>query len=537
MKHLLPIVVVLAAIIGLPFLLKPEYEHDPRRAASPSQILNIITPHSESIRREFTTAFRKHMRETEGREVFIEWRVPGGTSEIEKILDTEYTFAFERHWKELGNAWSGQTERGFNDRKLPLSELPADDGPAEAARRAFLKSNVGVGFDLFFGGGAYPFVVNAGKGYLVDSGLAEKHPSWFTEDIIPKEVGGEPFYDSEFRWIGCCLSTFGICVNDDALSRLGIDAPQLDWSLLGDPRLFKEVALADPTASGTVTKAFEMILQQQMRRALNQAEAENGDTESALADGWLQGMRLIQRIGANARYYANFSAKIPADVAAGNAAAGMCIDYYGRTFNERLRNESGQSRLRFVTPEGGSSTSVDPIAMLRGAPNPELALKFLEFLFSTKGQRLWNYRSGVDGGPERQALRRLPVRKDLYSSPFLKHFADADVMPFEHADKFRYEAAWTARAFGAIRYSIKSLCLDPHRELQEAWQALIENDFPPEAMAVFQDLSKLTYERTLGEIASVLKRPKRAQALYGRDLSEYFRMQYRKARDLARQGR
>ena len=89
MIRFLSILGALVAVLAVPFLLKPEYEHDPRLAKSPSQILNIITPHSESIRREFTTAFRKHMRETEGREVFIEWRVPGGTSEIEKVLDTE----------------------------------------------------------------------------------------------------------------------------------------------------------------------------------------------------------------------------------------------------------------------------------------------------------------------------------------------------------------------------------------------------------------------------------------------------------------
>ena len=394
MTRFLSILGALMVVLAVPFLLKPEYDHDPRLAKSQSQILNIITPHSESIRREFTAAFRKHMRETEGREVFIEWRVPGGTSEIEKVLDTEYTFAFQNHWEnQLGQDWTSAVEAAFNNRKFQLPNAPADDGLPETARRTFLQADVGVGVDLFFGGGAYPFVVNAGKGYLVDSGLVAKHPEWFTEEVIPQEVGGEPFYDPEHRWLGCCLSTFGICVNDDALDRLGIEAPIPNWALLADPRLYKEVALADPTASGTVTKAFEMILQQQMRRALDRGDL---DEPAALAEGWATGINLIRRIGANARYYANFSAKIPADVAAGEAAAGMCIDYYGRTFNELLRDDEGRSRLRFVTPVGGSSTSVDPIAMLRGAPNSELALKFMEFLFSTKGQQLWDYRAGTD---------------------------------------------------------------------------------------------------------------------------------------------
>ncbi len=531
MMRLFVILGLLVAVISVPFALKPTYEHDPRLAESPSQILNIITPHSESIRRELGAAFRQHVRETQGRDVFIEWRVPG-SSEIERILNTEFTFAFEHHWKQrLGRRWTPEVEANFNNRRLELTEDGTVDTPGQAARRAFLDSDVGIGIDLFFGGGAYPFVVNSAKGYLVDSGIAAKHPQWFTEAIIPQEVGGEPFYDPEYRWMGACLSTFGVCVNDDVLARLGVDSVEPDWELLADPRLFGEVALADPTVSGTVTKAFEMMLQQQMRRAVERQETTEAE---ALAEGWEAGMRLIRRIGANARYFASFSAKIPADVAAGNAAAGMCIDYYGRTFNELLQDEEGRSRMRFATPIGGSSTSVDPIAMLRGAPNKALARAFMEFILSKKGQQLWDFRAGTPGGPVKQALRRLPVRRDLYQDPYLQYFADPEVRPFEKADLFYYERAWTGSAFGAIRYLIKSMCLEPHEELKDAWEALIANDYPPRALALFDDTSLVSYEKALGEVTDVLKRSKREQSLYSRDLTEQFRERYRRVAALAR---
>ncbi len=524
MSRLVFILLALAAVVSVPFALKPEFDHDPRRATDPSQILNIITPNSESIRREFTTAFRKHMRETEGRDVFIEWRVPGGTSEIERILDTEYTFAFRNHWeKQLGRSWSSEIETGFNNRKLNLPEDPAKDSPVQAARRAFLASDVGVRIDLFFSGGSYPFVVNAAKGYLVTSDVPSKHPEWFSEEIFPAVVSGEPFYDKEHRWLGSCLTTFGLCYNRDVLERLEVDpGSSPGWALLAEPALYKEVALADPTVSGSVTKAFEMIMQQQMRQAWEAA----GQSEDALAEGWAAGLNLIRRIGANARYYATFSPKIPADVAGGNAAAGLCIDYYGRTYNELLRGAHGESRIVFVTPLGGSSTSVDPIALLRGAPNPELANKFLEFLFSKKGQQLWNYRAGTEGGPVRQALRRLPVRKDLYTTDHLQHFADPNVMPYENTHLFTYEPDWTARAFGAIRFIIKAMCLDSHHELQEAWEALIENDFPPEAVATFNDLAPVTYEMALGEISDQLRLGKVEQTALARELNAFFRERY-----------
>ena len=537
MNRLWVIAIALGIVLSLPFVLRPQYDHDPRLASSPDQILNIITPHSESIRQEFTTAFRQHIRETEGCEVFIEWRVPGGTSEIEKILDTEYTFAFKDYWvNERKLTWSSSVAAAFANRKHVLPDDPGDDTIEDKARRSFLDSKVSANFDLFFGGGAYPFVVNAAKGYLVDSGLFDRHPEWFAPEIIPAEVGGEPFYDPDKRWMGCCLSTFGVCYNLDALKRLGLDDSTVDWSTLAKPEMFKEVALADPSMSGTVTKAFEMILQQSMRRQLD----KQPDIEAealALAKGWWEGFNLIRRIGANARYYANYSAKIPADVAAGNAAAGMSIDYYGRTFNELLQDSNGRSRLMFVMPRGGSSTSVDPIAMLRGAPNKDLAAKFIDFVFSKRGQQLWNNRAGSKNGPLLQSLRRLPVRRDLYSPNNLADFSDPEVMPFEKSHLFHYEAAWTGRAFGAIRFIMKAMCLDAHDELQTALQALIENDFPPEATAAFDDLSPVAYELALGEIVTILKQGKREQSAYAIKLSEYFRDRYRQTADLAKAGR
>jgi spermidine/putrescine-binding protein len=245
-------------------------------------------------------------------------------------------------------------------------------------------------------------------------------------------------------------------------------------------------------------------------------------------------MNLIRRIGANTRYFSNFSAKILSDVAAGNAAAGMCIDYYGRTYDEQLQKVHGRSRVRFVTPEGGSSLSVDPIALLRGAPNRDLGVKFIEFVLSEEGQALWNTRVNVAGGPRRQALRRLPVRRDLYREPFLSRFSDPEVRPYDRASQFTYEPAWTARAFSAIRFIIKSMCVDAHEELQAAWTALITHGFPPEATAVFEDLTPVTYERALGEIADVLKRSKLDQSAYSRQLTQHFRDRYRRAARLAK---
>jgi ABC-type Fe3+ transport system substrate-binding protein len=168
-----------------------------------------------------------------------------------------------------------------------------------------------------------------------------------------------------------------------------------------------ELALADPTKSGSVAKAFENILQREMqaavRRAAAAAPADLASTGEAraVAAGWVAGLQLIQRIGANARYFSDTSQEIPIDVAAGNCAAGVCIDFYGRQQEEAVRRRSAANRLGYVAPEGGTVASVDPIALLRGAPHRAAATAFIEYTLSLEGQKLWNFRPGTPGGPER----------------------------------------------------------------------------------------------------------------------------------------
>ena len=145
---------------------------------------------------------------------------------------------------------------------------------------------------------------------------------------------------------------------------------------------------------------------------LQQAIAQHGGNAD---EGWIAGLQLIQRISANARFFTDSSTEIPYSVQAGDAAAGMCIDFYGRYESESVRNPDGNSRLSYVTPAGGSSNGADSIGMFRGAPHPELAREFMEFMISQEGQKLWCYRAGTPGGPQKYALRRLPIRPDLYA--------------------------------------------------------------------------------------------------------------------------
>jgi hypothetical protein len=293
-----------------------------------------------------------------------------------------------------------------------------------------------------------------------------------------------------------------------------------------------------------VTKAFEMLIQQEMQISITKLQANPGRRtpeqveQAGIRQGWDEGLRLIQRISANARYFSDTATKIPLDVAHGDAAAGMCIDFYGRSLQEAVRGPDGNSRVGFVMPVGGTSISVDPIAMFRGAPEPELATAFIEFVISAEGQKLWAYRPGTAGGPAKSALRRLPVRRDLYTPEIVALMTDGHEMPYEKAQTFTYHPEWTGSAFNALRFVLRVLCVDTHDEQRLAWASLSEADFPTRAVEVFQDLNLLRYDTVVDAVnKTVRSRDKVAETRLARYLGDSFRGNYTLATKLATQGR
>jgi ABC-type Fe3+ transport system substrate-binding protein len=517
-------------------VLRPK-EDSATRAAD--QTVVIITPHNESIRYEFGRAFAiQHERKT-GQRVRVDFRTPGGTSEIARYVESEYVAGFQNNWtRSLGREWSSDVQRGFIDSTLKLDADPTADTTAQAARRVFLASQIGCKIDLFFGGGSYDFQQAAAKGYLVPTDLISSHPEVFgdADGKIPATLSGEPFYDPNGLWIGSVISTFGIVYNTDVLARLKIAEAPRRWSDLANPKYFGEIALANPTQSGSINKAFEMLVQQVIADEMIVHGATEDDKE-VIAIGWLRALRLLQRIGANARYFTDSSTKPSLDVGSGDCAAGMTIDFYGR-FQAEAVGRNGGNYLHYVNAEGGTSVGVDPIAMFRGAPHPELAREFMEFVLSEDGQKLWNWKVGTPGGPQRYALRRLPMLPSLYADDFKTLRSDPEVRPYELAKDFEYRPAWTAGVFGAQALIIRAMCIDSHHELKAAWRALIDAGFPPKAMEKFGNLDHVNYAAASGKIkaAASSKARKIDQVRLAKSLADQFRANYAEAARLARAG-
>ncbi|MFZ4767705.1 MAG: hypothetical protein ACOYMN_22380, partial [Roseimicrobium sp.] len=137
--------------LAAPFILKPRESVTPARC---DRRLVILTPHNEKIRHEFGQAFARHWKAQTGETLYVDWRV-GGTSEVALMIRSDFAAAFEHHWVNvLGHPWTHEVAASFANAKVKPSSNSTGTLPSgEAARQLFLQSNVGIGVDLFFGGG------------------------------------------------------------------------------------------------------------------------------------------------------------------------------------------------------------------------------------------------------------------------------------------------------------------------------------------------------------------------------------------------
>jgi ABC-type Fe3+ transport system substrate-binding protein len=525
------IVLALVVTVVLPFALRPK---QPALAAADDTLV-IITPHNEATRFEFGRGFQAWYRARTGRSVTVDWRVLGGTSDITRYLEGAYSAAFERRWtKQPGRTWTTEIQNGFANPKLPADASER----VRAARAEFLASDTGCGLDLFFGGGSYDFVRQAQAGRIVPSRVRQTHPEWFRDAVIPRTFTGESYWDDEGCWAGNVLSNFGIIYNPDALARLGLNPPR-EWADLTDHRYLGQIALADPTKSSSMAKAFENIIQQQMQRKMVATRAATGAevTAKGVSDGWLEGLKVIQLIAANARYFTDSSQKPVIDVAQGDCAAGVCIDFYGRAEAEAV-TKRGVRQLGFVAPRGGTVNSVDPIAVLRGAPHREVAELFVEFTLSLDGQKLLAFRPGEPGGPERFALRRLPVRRDFYARGEWKvSRSDPEADPFLDPEPLIYHSEWTGHLFRELAFVTHVMCLDRQDELADAWRAIQAAPEPSKTHALeeLQDLAEVTYDQVNTRIRRTLGSKDRVEELkLAKELGASFRARYARAGAIAR---
>jgi hypothetical protein len=271
--------------------------------------------------------------------------------------------------------------------------------------------------------------------------------------------------------------------------------------------------------------------------------------QRAIESGWQQGLALIQLMGANARHVVGTVERVPQEISQGDAVAGICADYCARLHAGQSVASQGPSRLVFITPVGGSGVVSDPISMLRGAEHREVAERFIAFIVSTAGQRLWIYRPGTPGGPQQNTLWHLPIRRDFYPADdamlrrcFEQHralaalnLADPNINAYAQATNFTYVARWTGRHFSVLGDLIKAMCLDSGRELHAAWKAILTHGGPAAQPEAMQFLRRLPDQPEVLSWTSALGISRRYESsVYLRQWTECFQRNYREAEKIAR---
>ena len=311
----------------------------------------------------------------------------------------------------------------------------------EAQMRAvldqFSRQPAGIGVDLFFGGGIDPYRTLKAKGLLTPYRVRNI-------DDIPAELLGVPLYDRDYQWYGAVLSSFGILYNKTLLRKLEVPEPRT-WEDMTDARLMGYVGLADPSRSGSARAIYEMILQ---------------------AYGWEKGMGVITLMAANASDFHAGSSSLVKDVTLGDVAMGPAIDFYGWT----QIAEAGEDVLGFVLPEKLTVITPDTIAILKGAPNPETARMFLDFVMGEAGQRLWLLKAGTEGGPEKYNLLRMPVLPSVYER--YAAVSARRLNPFKFTSSFTHDSDKGSARRELVADLMKSLLMQPQEELRACWKAV-----------------------------------------------------------------
>ncbi len=525
------VALALAVVLGVPFLLRPAAGDEVRA----SRKLVVLTPHVPQIRYEFERAFaRWHEREF-GEKVAIDWRVPGGTSEIVKQLqavyaaelstaiarvaksDPERLAAADPRWEDeirpgslafdmMFGGGSFDHARLKDPRQVSTLYRPFPGRGRELVAVTSIAEKIDAGAELDavnvsveVSGALYRLrvpgeAITGGISALLPLTRGEKSVSvevdlsrvqreasvrmsisagfskdeldaWYGENTIGAEYlydpgdqgrpGDDAKKDPGQFWMGTALSSFGVVYSKDVYRRLGVPEPT-NFEDLCRPELVGMVALADPRQSGSVTTTLDAILS---------------------FYGWEKGWRIIREMSANTRYFTNSAPKPPIDVSQGEAAAGLAIDFYGRGQSQATLapgEDPSKGRVGYVDPAGSVYIDADPITMLRGGREPELARRFIRFVLSEEGQALWQYPLTKSGGssagtlgPERYELRRLPVRRMMYEPERFARFMDK-VKPFEIASPVK-RRNWRE----AISVMMGSFAIDIADEQRAAWRALL----------------------------------------------------------------
>ena len=175
-----------------------------------------------------------------------------------------------------------------------------------------------------------------------EEGLLQSfEPSW--ADAVPEDAR-----DAEGRWWGTYLTPEGLLFNTEAVA-----APPTDWDALLDPEWSGRLLIRSPLESGTMRTIWGALI-------LRQPTIEDG-------------YRWLARLDMNTKGYAANPTQLYLQIARGEADLTLwnLPDTY---------LQAQTYPFAFRAPDSGTPVLVDAVGIPEGAPQPELAKAFIEFV-------------------------------------------------------------------------------------------------------------------------------------------------------------
>ena len=200
--------------------------------------------------------------------------------------------------------------------------------------------------DAWFGGGLDSYVSAAKEGFLEPYVSPER------------KAYSKLFYNAEGLWSGISLGAVDILVNTEIMAKKKLPMPT-SWADLAKPVYKGEVLMSTPAVSGTFYAMVWGILQ------------KFGEDK-----GW----KLLEAIDANVPYYAKRGAEPANKVSTGEAAIAIAPFDTG----EDLKAKG--YKVATVFPKDGVPWYIAPVALFKGARNPEAGKALIDWVLSKKGQ-------------------------------------------------------------------------------------------------------------------------------------------------------
>ncbi|SMH39528.1 ABC transporter substrate-binding protein [Azospirillum agricola] len=259
----------------------------------------------------------------------------------------------------------------------------------------------------------------------------------------PATVGNQPIDDPDGTYLGFALSGYGLVWDQPYLDRHGIAAPR-GWEDLRRSGYARHLGITAPSRSGTMHLMVETVLQ---------------------LHGWERGWATWLEIAGNLATVTARSYGVVEGVARGRFGIGLAIDFLGQGTGQGT--EPGEAAagggLRFAYPADSVFLPAN-VAVLRGAPNPDGAGAFIDFLLSPAGQALML----------RPDIGRLPVSPAAYAAapagypnPYARETGD---------DLFLFDRALSSRRYELVNRLFDELITFRVRTLNRVWQLIHEGE-------------------------------------------------------------